>query len=84
MWTIDQIQAMFTYICGNAKTDLKVAQVLSGWPSTDNGGNCPSNECILQEDKDDFKKFDYIVGEIIILNNTPVLSRVITTSWVTP
>lgn len=60
-WTIDRIQAMFTYICGNAKTDLKVARVLSGWPSTDAGGICPTNECIAGEDQEEFKRFASIL-----------------------
>ena len=60
-WTIDCIQAMITYICGNAKMDLKVARVLSGWPSTDAGGICPTNECIAGEDQEEFKRFASIL-----------------------
>jgi hypothetical protein len=67
-WTIDRIQAMFTYICGNAKTDLKVARVLSGWPSTDAGGICPTNECIAGEDQEEFKRFaSILMGSVTII-----------------
>ncbi len=42
-WTLDQIQTIFNYICGTAKSDSKVGRALAGWPSADSGGACPGN-----------------------------------------
>jgi hypothetical protein len=40
-WTLDQIQTLFNYIAGTAKSDKFLGRVLSGWPSATAGGFCP-------------------------------------------
>jgi hypothetical protein len=40
-WTLDQIQTIFNYIAGTAKSDTYVARAVAGWPSAESGGQCP-------------------------------------------
>lgn len=56
-WTVDSLQTIFNYLCGSTKTDSKVGRALSGWPSADHGGNCPSEDCIPSEERKLFKKW---------------------------
>lgn len=56
-WTLEGLQTVFNYLCGSVKTDSRVARALSGWPNALRGGNCPSIECIPEEDREMFRVF---------------------------
>lgn len=56
-WTLEGMQTIFNYLCGTMKTDASVGRVLSGWASAGSGGNCPSIECIPEEDRELFRMY---------------------------
>jgi hypothetical protein len=45
-WTLDQIQTLFNYIAGTAKSDKYLGRVLAGWPSATAGGFCPGDKVL--------------------------------------